>query len=224
MSSRVSSISIVNVCKELPVLLASNAMDEFPLTGMTATAYSGDRDAPITSSTRKGIEVVVSISPMSSDTVMLTSNGVSARVFWGAVTLSVVVKLSPPTEGHASTIELRLVMEVGVMDVIHPSGPSTLSERFDSWLPVLETMIGVDVIISGVTVVGGGISTSARVSSGMLSVMLILDSGASIPPDEPNKVRLATTSMTSEPASGSISEGPRIVATSGSESPIAIVV
>ena len=43
----------------------------------------------------------------------MTSKGVSARVFWGAVTLSVVVTLSPPTEGQASTIELRLVIEVG---------------------------------------------------------------------------------------------------------------
>ena len=38
MSSSDSSIEMVNDCNEFPVLLASRAMDEFPFTGMTATA------------------------------------------------------------------------------------------------------------------------------------------------------------------------------------------
>ena len=84
----------------------------------------------MTSCTMKGIGATVKTSPESLNTVMFTVNGVSARVFCGAVTLNVSVRLSLPTEGHASTIECKLGALVGDTDVIHPSGPDTENEKF----------------------------------------------------------------------------------------------
>ena len=157
-------------------------------------------------------------------TVIITSNGVSARVFCGAVTLSVVVTLSPPTDGQASTIELRLEIDDGEIDVIQPSGPSTSNVKFDWWLPVFEMLRGIAERISGMTIVDGGVSTSAMVSSGMMRVMLMFDSGASIPLRAPDNVRLATTSIVRWPASGRKSDGPNIAVTRDSESPRSMLV